>query len=303
MLQINDYYWVRAAFDAVEPPGTIFRTQRIEDFGAASSFEAALILFMIGAADILDDSGRVIAKRRVNLGVSGAPKVGPSKKTFFASASHIGLDIPLVDRYLQRSRAQQNYYRELTLEVLHYAHRSKRGQHTVAFLHLYRFLERVSYVFPITYALKSEDFKGTYDSFRAYIAGEKSGELKFFQKFQTVAIEKDVREASMRFDFQSLPFDGEKSGYALVKKFSSDICFMSENINRDITIQSQGVVELAINLRNRFFHASSGHTENVSLVELADPDGFFARINENFLNWLAIVYFQTLIAKSERYSL
>jgi hypothetical protein len=302
MLKIDEYFWIKSSFGSVEPAGTVFRTQKLENFGSSSSFEAALILVLLGFSDVLDASGKVLVRPRKNLGVSGAPIVTGSRRALLVAANNIGLDFDVINHYLQKAHAQQSYYKELLLEVLHYLRRTKQGQHSMAFLHLYRFLERVSYVFPITYALRSDNFKGTYESFKAYISGDKTGELKFFQKFQFAVIEEAVRESSMKFDFQSLPYGGEATGYRLIKKFSSANYLVSDTSDLEVTIEGQGVIELVVNLRNRFFHAGSGHVDNVSLLDLPDPDGFFGRVNENFISWLAIVYFQTLIAKADRYN-
>lgn len=302
MLKVNDFYWIRAAFKTEDVDGQTVRTQSIENFGEASSFEAAIVVFLLGAADLLNENGGVVVRQRRNFGVLGAPLVRAAKGDFLRSLANQGLGLDLVNRYLRRSTVQQPYYRELLLELLHYASRTAQGQHAAAFLHLYRFLERVSYVFPITYALKSDNFKGTYDSFKLYIAGDKTGELKFFQKFQAAVLDESLRTASLSFDFQSLPYGGEEAGYKLIKKFSSLNCLVSENPGVEVLLECQGVLELAINLRNRFFHAGSGHGDNISLVDLADPDGFFGRVNANILNWLGVVYFQTLAAKAERYS-
>lgn len=302
MLRVNDFYWLRAAFKTDGVLDETLRSQRIENFGAASSFEAAMIVFLLGAGDVLNEEGGLVSRQRRNFGILGAPVARGSRKGFLKSMETVGLDCDLVNRYLRKSTAQQSYYRELLLELLHFSGRTSRGQHSLAFLHLYRLLERVSYVFPITYALKSDNFKGTYDSFKSFLTGDKSGELKFFQNFQSEVLDEALQEASLSFDFQSLPYGGEAAGYGLVKRFSSPDCFVSENPGVEISIKCRGVVELAVNLRNRFFHAGSGHPANISLVELADPDSFFGRVNLNFINWLSVVYFQTLAAKAERYS-
>ena len=302
MLKVNDCHWVRAAFKTEAVPEETPRSQRIENFGAASSFEAAIIVALLGAADLLNEQGAVVLKQRRNYGVLGAPVTRGSRRDFLKALEALDLDRDLINRYLRKSTTQQSYYRELLLELLHFFVRTARSQHSLAFLHLYRFLERVSYVFPITYALKSDNFKGTYDSFKSFITGEKTGELRFFQNFQAEVLDDAVQEASVSFDFQSLPFGGEAAGYALVKRFSADDCLVSENPGVEVSIKCRGLVEFVVNLRNRFFHAGSGHALNISLAELSDPDGFFGRVNRNFLNWLGIVYFQTLSAKAERYS-
>lgn len=303
MLQVDDHFWVQPAFPAVEPPGTVFKTQQLLKFGPSSSFEAALVLTLIGAGNILDGSGRRLVGSRLNFGISGSPKISANSEASVRKAlQNVGLDVVSLDKYLQKSQKQQKYYRELLLEIVHALVRSKKGQHLAAFLHLYRFLERVSYVFPITYAISSEDYKGTYDAFKSFISGEKTGELKFFQKFQAASIEEALRKASMKFDFQGIPFGGEAGGYQVVKKFSSPALIVSEAVDLNVELESQGVIELAINLRNRFFHAGSGHTDNLSLVSISDPDAFFGRINGPVLNWLSILYFQTLISKAERFA-
>lgn len=301
MLKIDEVVWVRAAAGDPQPPGTLFHQQELLQFGPSSSFEAALVLILCGAADILNEDARIVVSQRKNFGVLGAPLNKPISKKKIASALEVvDLDGVVLDKYLQRSRAQQRYYKEILLEAVYFFWRTKRKNHVMGFLHLYRFLERISYVFPITYAISSEDFRGTYESFKKFVSGDTSGELKFFQHFQKECIDKDLRRASTRLNFGGLPYGGEFAGFNLVKKFIDERAVVSESAV-ELSFHSEAITGLAINLRNRFFHAGSGHSDNISLVELTDPDGFFGVINEALINWLSIVYFQTLISKVDRY--
>lgn len=51
------------------------------------------------------------------------------------------------------------------------------------FVHLYRTLEFMSYSFPLIYASKSRNYRGTYDSLKKFLGGDGSGELKFSRSF------------------------------------------------------------------------------------------------------------------------
>jgi hypothetical protein len=302
MLKVNDYFWVRSSLPNAQQPGTTFRNQKIRELGPVSSDESALILLLSGFADVLDSSAKVAFRQRLNLGVFGAP---PNKRftniLFSKNIAAIGIDIDLVDKYLQNSHTQRLYYKEILLEVIHFFYRSRLGQHTMAFLHLYRMLERVAFVFPITYAISSDDFRGTYDSFKSYVSGGKGGELNFFSKFQNHAVDDVLLDAPTLLDFSGIPFGGEARSFRLVKQQIDESLVTNESNDLDITIKSRGLVGLMINLRNRFFHASSDHLMNVTLIQIADPDLFFSRVNGAIVNWMSILYFITLRSKSERY--
>ncbi len=303
MLKINDKFWVRSALPSIQLEGTPFLQQKIIDFGGASSFESALVIMLLGAADLLDQDGEVIVACRENLGVLGAPSVSRvTKVNFRSSLVANGIDHKLLDKYLQRSQAQQSYYKEILLEFSHYFWRKSLGQHTIAFLHLYRFLERISYVFPITYALNTNDFRDTFESFRGFLNGDKSGELKFFKNFVDASLDEEQLDSDVLIDLNQLLESHAQVACLLIRRNVSPEDIVGEPSVVGVTVRCRSLVTLLINLRNRFFHATSGHSANITMDQLYDPDQFFLPLNSVLANWLAIIYFRTLAAKSERYS-
>ena len=134
MLKINDKFWVRSALPSAQLEGTPFLQQKIMEFGGASSFESALVIMLLGAADLLDQDGEIIVACRENLGILGAPSASKVTKVKFRSSLVAnGIDHRLLDKYLQRSLSQQSYYKEILLELSHYFWRKSLGQHTIAF--------------------------------------------------------------------------------------------------------------------------------------------------------------------------
>jgi len=304
MLEINDMFWVRSSIKCAQPEGTLFHQQTLHEFGRRSSYEAALVLILIGAGDILDATGRVLFRCRKNLGILGGPVIGVrmTKKKLLAEMHAAGLDDILVDKYIQRSRSQQAYYKEILLELVHYFWRTSSGQHTIAFLHLYRFLERISYVFPMAYAMKSDDFRGTFDSLKSYVNGDKSGELKFFQNFIEVALDQEQLDSNVHIDFNQLSARLGAEACGILRRNLDSDSFVGDPDATGAVIKCRSLIVLLINIRNRFFHATSGHRFNITMNQVDDPDKFFMTINGAILNWLSVVYFNTLSAKSERYS-
>ena len=52
-----------------------------------------------------------------------------------------------------------------------------------SFVHIYRTLEFMSYSFPMIYASKSMDYRGSYEHLKKFMNGDSDGELKFFKTF------------------------------------------------------------------------------------------------------------------------
>jgi hypothetical protein len=299
--KINELFWIRAALKRLQDPATLFIDQDILEFGEVSSHEAGLILLLSGAADVLDRAAHVAVMQRQNLGVLGAPNVGPVRQAKLEEALlATELDLDALNRYLRKGVRQQAYYREISLEIVHFFFQRRNGRHTLAFLHLYRFLERIAFVFPITYAISSTDFKGTFSALKAYFAGDKGGELGFFARFQDAVLDPSLLSAPAEFDFDGLA--SQSRAYAIARGLVKDDDVIDSKPESSMTLRFGAVAKFAIELRNRFFHAGSGHPGNISLIDVADPDAFFGRVNEHVANWFAVVYFQTLISKVERYS-
>lgn len=302
MLTLNSEYVISApGLSATGEPKSL-HTQTLMELGSTSSYEAALIVLLCGLADCSALDGKLVFRQRRDFSIFGSSilRRRTGANALLASLRVIDIDLESVDIYLRKSLKQQRFFQELVLEAVYFFSAKSKNLHTLAFLHLYRFLERISYVFPLMYANESDDFRGTYDSFRSFIGGEKGGELNFFQKFLKKCIDSELLAAPCAIDISGLP-NGAFAYSQLVKYIPErDIIFLQENIS--LEIQASGLTGLLINLRNRFFHAASGHDGNISLVDLPSPDRFFSVLNPFFSSWLFSIYFQILSKRVDRFS-
>jgi hypothetical protein len=176
--------------------------QQIVDLGPTSSEEAALIRLLLGSVEIQHKSVRKKLNQRRNYAVLGGPATSVTKPDGLKKLlSARGIDSDELDRYLRKTLKQRAFYKDVLLELCHYFINASQGASVVAFLHLYRFLERISYSFPMSYAAATDDFKGSFQALREFLkGGTETGELKFFESFVTTAVDPALR--SVKSDIQ-----------------------------------------------------------------------------------------------------
>jgi hypothetical protein len=206
----------------------------------------------------------------------------------------LAIDAAALDSALRRNLRHEGFYLDLVGELLHYLWRSEQGRHTLAFIHIYRYLERISFAFPMLYAARTSDFRSAYTSIQQYFGGASDkGELAFFRKFQETSIEEQLRSARVRLDLSQVPNELQSRTYQLLRRFLSDE-FISEQPDSYIEIECRSILGLLINLRNRFFHFNSNHDNNITALDLADSDLLYSVVNDIFLNWLGVIQIEIL---------
>lgn len=92
--------------------------------------------------------------------------------------------LPLVEKYYKNCYKYGNrlLIKNLLLELSNYFHQKEIKSDALAFLHLYRTVELVSYCFPLYFASKSTSYERTYSSLKEFFT-KVEGELHFFKKF------------------------------------------------------------------------------------------------------------------------
>lgn len=261
-----------------------------------SSSEAVLIRILLGSTtfDSVRDGSRW--DQLDNFSVIGKPaRAFRTRNQFRAHLKAAGIPQPELDSHLRRNIRQEGYYKDLVAEVILALARTNKGEHTLAFLHIYRLLERISFAFPVIYAARSTDFKATYTVLREYLGGgTDKGELGFFRKFVETSIDGLLAGAIAKVDLAPLQSSDRPPVYSTIKKFLPPNSIHSEIPDLTIEFPYSEVLDLLVNLRNRFFHFSSNHTQNISSIDLPVCDQLFEHLNEIFLNWLAVIYFEVL---------
>lgn len=278
-----------------EPP---LPRQTISLLCSQSTEEAALIRLLLGTASIFHYKSEARWWQSKNYSILGAPEAEISSANGLKKLlKSVDIDDKKLNTYLRHSLKQRTYYKEILLEIVHFFHRNNNDEGCVAFLHLYRFLERISYAFPLTYSITTEDYKGTYDSLKDFF-GEGKGELGFFSKFIGAVIEKDLQDSTSTIKFN---FSSEKENevaIGIIRRCIKDADIKSD-ASGEIEVYNRSLMSLIVNLRNRFFHFNSGQAGNITLIELPDPDRFFQEVNSVCLGWLSVIYFSVLKKKVE----
>ena len=112
-------------------------------------------------------------------------------------------DVLLNKEVIHRNK---NFFDSLNNEYCNYYYHTDRDSHTVAFLHLYRVLEYISYTFPVMYASSTKDFSQSFELLKTLFSGEKDkGELKVFKDFikKIISNERAYRNLSIDIDIVS----------------------------------------------------------------------------------------------------
>lgn len=268
--------------------------QLVTRLGATSSYEAGVIRLLSGSANIADSAGVLIAKQRVNYMLLGAPKNKMRTEGGVTQCLlRIGLEASEVNKHLRRNLGHQGYYQAIALELLEFMVRRSRGQETLAFLHAYRFLEKISFVFPLLYAVRSAKYTAAFSTLREFFKGGVESELALLRKFQESSIDRTSRETPCSLDFSTLDALVSESAFRTVERCVPESVVVSRAFP-NLVVQSGGLLDLLINLRNRYFHSSVSNDANISVAEIGDSDEFFAVVNLALMNWLGHIFASVL---------
>ncbi len=205
------------------------------------------------------------------------------------------LTIENIDEYVKIKKfTNKSFYREILYEALNFFVHQKRGAHTSAFIYLYRFLERVSYCFPLIYVSMTDDFKKSYNAVKSFFGDSKEkDELGFFKTFiDTMFKDDDILTTTVDFDFVT---PGQNPGVAetlcdvikglLGKDFRKDDLLGDSSIS----VEYGNVGRFIITIRNAFFHNLS-RKDNINLEKLKDSDALFKLINDRCFHWICSVF-------------
>lgn len=266
----------------------------ILDLHSFPGFEAKLIHLLLGATDVLHTPSGDLVNQPLNLAVLGTSPAVRTKRGLVKALKAQTLGATDLNAYLARNLAQVIFFEELFDEYARYFFHTNKGQHVQAFLHIYRILERVSYSFPIAYAAKSHDFKGTFGLLRDYLTSAKDGELKFFNGFVNQAISNTSLNTSIQLDVSSNATSNRTAHFQTLLSSIQQSHIQNQSAGMWIEIHYKHLLSVLINLRNRYFHFMSGNKDNITGRNLPDPDEFFESINPAFVNWLSYIFFRVL---------
>jgi len=208
---------------------------------------------------------------------------------------------PKIGRYFQvdtlllekklANQSNRGFYDEILTEFYSYFYESAKDNQTIAFLHLYRIIERIAIALPLVYAACSTDYKGIYNEFKRYILDDKTGELKVLTKFLSSFIDSTNLNQNVDINFEPLINQWHEKHFIALKKFSLE---ESSTPYSTLTYKYKNIIELTIKTRNSYFHALTGANNSFSSSEVIHSNEFFKTINPTICNWLSFITLQII---------
>lgn len=193
--------------------------------------------------------------------------------------------------YFDNNRKNNIIFKVLLNELGLYFIAKDKKNYVEGFIHLYRIIEKISLMFPLLYFKQSSNFIGVFKDIKELIVNKDTTSLKFFKNFQKLIFE-DVAMMDTSIDFCFIINNTleESDLKRIFEILSKEIKEASLNGNT-ITVPFKNVIDLAITVRNRYFHLAIEDRENIEVTNL-DINDFFSSINENILNWIGVVYYE-----------
>jgi hypothetical protein len=191
-----------------------------------------------------------------------------------------------INRSLNNNRKNHEIYQKALHEICCYFIYNNSNS-IAAFVHLYRCLEYISYTFPMIYASKSKNYRGSYNELKSFFMGDSQNELKFLRRFLSTLFKDEVSTLDYEFEIL-LGLSNHVSDF----KVDFDKVYNGIEYNIDgntLSIAFKNVMSFFIITRNRFFHFSSGQDYENFESNNYDIEEYFKSVNPYLLNWLSII--------------
>lgn len=194
------------------------------------------------------------------------------------------------------------FFKKLEIELTHCIFNHLQENPLIAFLHLYRSLEKLAVAFPLIYISAKTDFENSVESLRVYFE-ESGGELSFARKFaKDIATQSSVL-TEYSIDFQTKIQEIDK--YTVLLNEINRCC--PNHISGDIdpssgkfSIEFEKVPSFLVNCRNRMFHFSNSGQKNFNIDNIEGVDELCRILVKSGLHWLALTYDEVLRRQSDR---
>ncbi len=260
------------------------------------SNEAVLIRLLLGTLNITYFIGehQLSLEQKKNYSIPGniESDVHPKERIidFFSFDEFDNTEKESIDKYLRFNRRNHFIHEELLSELTNAIIWQEQSP-IESFVHIYRTLEFMSYSFPLIYASKSMDYRGSYEKLKKFMSGDSDGELKFFKTFL-----KELFKENILYEYEF------------------DILFLSENIDliqaelqrvlsknyyifegETMKIRFANLADLLITLRNRYFHMLIGKGTDNFYDTRYDKRELFSVMNPVFINWLTMIYKEIVV--------
>lgn len=267
------------------------------EINANISYEALLIRLLLGTISFtneIDDVQFIQNKNYSLLGIQHNPRITTKiLRDCFETKRKLQTLCNFLDetRYINRQ-----FFENFLMEITCYFHRTQEESHTLAFLHIYRSLEFISYSFPLIYASITRDYQGSFNSLKNYFHDAKN-DLAFFDTFLQKLFEgQGTLDQQFTLQFNCFEPRLNQNHFRAIRQILTDTRYLNPVEDISITVEYKNLLFLVKNLRNRYFHFSVGDKRNIRTTEIYETDLFFKTINEEAINWISHIYFEILKA-------
>lgn len=255
------------------------------------SNESLLIRLLCGTLKIKysieDEQKEIVQSRNYTVPGNEENSIYNNKilKDFFSFSKFRQAEKKDVDKYINSNR-RNHFIHEHLLAELTSAIVWIENSPIESFVHIYRALEFMSYSFPLIYASKSMDYRGSYEKLKKFMSGDSDGELKFFKIFLSELFRGNML---FQYEFDMFFMNGNEIPIkAELERIILNPYYIFEG--NTMKIRFANIADLLITLRNRYFHMLVGKgTDNFYDISY-DKRDIFKAMNPVFINWLSMIY-------------
>lgn len=201
----------------------------------------------------------------------------------------------IADYIKENDTKNKKYNESLLTELTHFFYCKSKKNYLSSFVHLYRFLEFISYSFPLIHASNTKNYYGSFDSLKKYFKGD-GAELKFLIRFTNDLFDSRP-ELSLVAEF-NVPGTSTAQREKLYKSIKHILRDKNYLVFDDTLFQFKteykNLIDLIVYIRNRYFHFATGGMKNIKTSDILDPNVFFGLIVDNAVNWLACIYVEII---------
>jgi hypothetical protein len=271
------------------------------------NYEAVIFRLLSGSACIQHiPSGKFIKPNKYYYDLS-AKKINNFNKRVSDNISPCNMDI-LGAHFKENIGKNYTFYQELFHEFACYFYQVSdyRKNYSGGFIHLYRILESIAYVFPIMWASKAKDgYYGTFDKLRNMFNDPARGELAILKIFLNGFISPEELAIPIKIYIRSCNQKWLKGYFKVIEDNIGEngiLDSLEPGLTADsmpetvyIKIKAIALLDLTVNIRNKYFHFLTGKNQSIKTDQVADPEEFFQTINEQILTWLSYIFLKILL--------
>lgn len=215
----------------------------------------------------------------------------------------------LKNYFIYMNRQNKEYQNVLLFEFTMFFFKCEQSPST-AFIHIYRILELLTFNIPLVYTSKANNYIGSFKQLKTFFSNS-GQELSFFKNFLKILFkdEKEVLDQDMTFfincnNLDDIINDLDKI-YTLKDSQSKlwDVEIIEHNESAKFTIKFTNLIDLIVNIRNRYFHLNDGSGNPNIKNKNYDMDNVFKQLNFTAINCLAIILLATSKHSFNSYSL